>query len=133
MYEPLKLVENEKRDDERTWFAVDPDIAYPATIKRIQEAIAEGKIPQELVENFAAEEIDPRGVARRYLGEVNAMPSDGWALAVRPRESVQRSSDLALRARALEWVRLWLTQALHVAVDGGPMGIHILRREAWKI
>ena len=133
-YDILSLVKIEKRDDPdgRTWYAVDPDIVYPATIKRIQAVLKSSEIPQELVDPASPIEVDPRGVARLYLSDASRVPADAWKLALIPRgEFDQDSPALGDRAFALEVARRWFTQALHVQTggNGSGMGIHILAKD----
>lgn len=131
MYEIMSMVEQEKRaDPAQAWFAVHPAVVYPKTIERIQEVLANGGLPQELVENHAPEEVDPRGVARLYLSDARKVPAEGWGLALRDRSEFNYQDDpekLDARAQALEVARRWFTQALHTANDGKPIGVHILR------
>ncbi len=137
-YDILSLVSIEERDDpERVvWYGVDPDIIYPATVKRIREVLASGEIPQELVDPSSPLEVDPRGVARLYLSDASRVPADAWQLALTPRgEFDEESPALSDRAFALEVARRWFTQALHVMAGGNGtgMGIHILKDERYRL
>jgi hypothetical protein len=137
MYDIMSLVTREERPGQGiAWYAVSPEEAYPATIARIREVLVSGEIPQELVEDYAALDVDPRGVARQYLGEARAVPEAGWKLALQERQGfddTRQEMELAARRQALETARRWFTQALHVATGGAAMGVHILRDVRFRL
>lgn len=133
-YKILSLATPEKRDDDKgyNWYAVDPAVVYPETVKRILDVLQSGELPQELVDDKAPVEIDPRSVARQYLAEARSMPEKAWEWSLTDRTEFKDPEQITARAAALELARRWFTQALHVAV-GGSLGVHILKDERFKL
>ncbi len=128
-----KLAEPEKRADETyKWFAVEPAVIYPRTIARIQECLKTGELPQELVQPAVDVGPDPRSVAFDYLSRARAIPYEAWAFATVSKERTPLDKQ-KMRAEALNIARLWYTQALHVANDMQPIGLHIKSDPDYKM
>lgn len=133
MFDALMLTTREERGDGYETYAVLPSVMYPATIERILSLLDGGELPQELVENHAAVEVDPRGVARLYLADARAIPAQAWKWALQKREQFTAGGEIQARAMALEVARRWFTQALHVQRAGKAIRVHILRDEAYRL
>lgn len=137
-YDILTLVEREERANDQgyQWYTIDPDVVYPATVVRMRAAIDGGEIaPAELVDPRTPPEIDPRGVARRYMAEAKGLPEDAWGVVLMTREQAFEHLDgerRKLRVKALDLARRWITQALHVAA-GVSIGIHVLKDERYRV
>ena len=137
---PLDMVvEKPISEDGRRSFDLDPDLCWPVILDRIQEMIPTNDLPIELYQDFSPPEVDPRAVARDYQSRARSLPFQAWELArlarddprfLGPPDKVQPL--LSMRKAALEMVRLWFTQALHVAIDGAPLAIRIFNRPAWR-
>lgn len=115
----MDLVTREERPDANyTWYAADPDVVYP-------EALA------YLAEVCRGERSAPPSLAQ-YVAQAQALDLDVWALALTPRHLVA-PADVAPRAEALELARLVATELLHAANGYSPIGVHWLKREAWRL
>lgn len=135
-FDVIALVEVENRKDERNWFSADPDVFYPATIKRIKEVLHQDIYPVELADPATRPEIDMRAAGRLILNDAKNVAAEGWSNALRSKNAFEQSGyaqDLAARAFALDVARRWFTQALHVQIGGDrtPMGLHILSTEIY--
>ncbi len=116
-YDVMAYARRENRPDHFEWYAFLPSEIYPATILRILEVRRSGEIPEELIDEHS---IAPHGVAMDYMKRALAIPEDAFEL------------NGADRGAVLELARLWFTQALRVKV-GKPIGIHILKDEAYRL
>lgn len=136
VFNAMAFVEIENRKDERSWFAADPDLFYPATIKRIKEVLNKDVYPIELADPATRPEIDMRAAGRLIFTDAKNVSAKGWENALKPKGAFEQSKhaeDLVMRAFALDVARRWFTQALHVQAGGDrtPMGLHILDTEVY--
>jgi hypothetical protein len=132
-YFVLRYAKPEKRNDPQyKWYAFEPNVIYPVTVKRIQEVVASREIPGELVDSKPTPGVDPYSVAINYANWAKALPDDAWTFALKTRDSFILPQEITLRAEALNLARLWFTQALSVAV-GEAVGVHILNDERYKL
>src|SRR3989337_2387695 len=109
----LKYARVEKRPADKIyrWYAFEPHVIYPATVKRIREVLASGEIPEELVDNQAMPGVDPRSVAMAYASSAKQIPGSAWGDALVDRGDFEDPLQIALRADALTLARRWVTQA----------------------
>jgi len=130
----LKYAKVEKRPADRVykWYAFEPGVIYPATVKRIREVIDSGEIPEELIDNRAMPGVDPRSVAMAYASQAKQLPNAFWEYALQDRGDFEDPIVIAIRAEALTLARRWFTQALSVAV-GQAVGVHILKDERYRL
>lgn len=114
----MDYVEREDRNDpERDWYQLDPDVVYPIAL-------------DELVKLVKGEVETPPYLAR-HVTAAKRLPADAFDLA---RVSFgkfppERRLD---RALALEGARFIFTGLLREQ-NGGPIGVHILKRENWRL
>lgn len=133
MYDALKMATAVGEQGGYQVFEIAPADLYPATVGRIQEAIAGGELPAELIDHNPADpRIAPAQGAMQYMAEAQAIPNRAWSLADVPRDQITKQADVALRAQALEMARRWFTRALQLAA-GGPIGLHILKDEDYRL
>jgi len=113
----LKLVKEEKREDgdNRQWLAVDPAVVYPAMLDYFTRALKDPTVAASIPGQYR-----PRVVSL----SMGAITMAGQKTKPDTREG---------RAQVLDLARLVFTELLHVAIEHKPMGIHILKNEAWKL
>lgn len=124
----------------RKWFAVDPDRMFPAVIGLIR-AGAKPTDRSGLVDGELVRDED----AAKYLRDLARVSHATQALDDALLPLVERAEGdplppaetldaprRAARAAVLETARLWFTNELQRAV-GGPIGVHILKRERWRL
>jgi len=100
-----------------TRFEVRPGKIYPAALVDLRNAVESGR------------SVD--GALLIYYNGAKRMPAEAWELALVPRGQVDES-DVATRAVALELTRGWFTELLHRSING-PMELHILKDENWRL
>lgn len=116
----LDFVTLEERDDPNaTWYAVDPDVVYPAALEYAQSLLEDGaSVPMYLQQHVA-------GLRAADLSD------SAWDNALEPSEGLtaKRRED---RATVLEAARLIFTALLREQ-SGGPVGVHILANDRWRL
>lgn len=128
----------------RTWYDIDPDLMYPAVIQYL------GDSQQELIELNKQSEaqlvtlaLDGNKAAhfvlkaRQTISLLHQVGIEDWYLAICPRSDFEDGTGAAnasaqRRGIALEVARLFFTEALHQATKG-PIGVHILKAEHWRL
>jgi hypothetical protein len=118
MLQVMNLVAEEKREGDAakgydTWYALDPAKVYPEVLKFMEEALKDPEVMKT---------INPL-----YQGQLASLSLDKLETA---KSGKQGDPD---RAQALDLARLIFTDMLHQANGGKPMGVHILKNEAWKL
>ena len=106
-------------ENTRQWFVVEPAQLYPAAVADLIEVVEAGRQPSH-----------PALIAPYH--QARALGAGGLKTALVPRHKCP-PDDLALRAEALEVARLWFTEKLHQAIDNAPMGLHIVKDEAYRL
>lgn len=133
MFDAKNLATHTGESGDYVTYEIAPADLYPATVARIQEALADGGVPEELIDPAPIDpRIAPAQAAQAYMSQAAAIPADGWRLALLPRSEVTKQANINLRAQALELARRWYTRALHMAV-GAPLGLHILLDEDYRL
>ncbi len=127
-YDVMQYAAPEDRSDERAWFSFTPDQIYPYTLRRII-AVRLGAAPDELIDPASAV---PNGVALSYLAMAKEISEQALYAAMVPKSDC-RPWVIDERAKALNLARLWFTQALHVRMHGTPIGVHILKDDAYRL
>lgn len=117
VFEIAKVEERPGAD--RAWFVIDPSVMYPAVLRHIAQVTTRppeplGVLFDQQVQQFPVNALCGLGLVPFSAG-VEGDP------AVRQ-----------MRGAALEIGRLWFTELLQVAV-GGPVGLHILKNEDWRL
>lgn len=108
----------ERPEADRAWFALNPGELYPATLGHVRQVL-EGPRPAE-----------PLG---QLYDRARALPVEILtAVAETPSKAAYSNALVLQRAEALEVARLWFTEMLQQAV-GGPIGVHILKDERFKL
>ncbi len=128
-YDVMQYAIPEDRSDERyTWFGFVPDQIYPYTLRRIITVRA-GAAPDELIDPHSSV---PNGVALSYLAMAKEISEQALYAAMIPKGDCQPWV-IEERAKALNLARLWFTQALHVRMNGTPIGVHIWKDDAYRL
>ena len=114
------MVEREERPWDKSgmdWFQVDPDVVYPVALTMVQRMVA-------------GEEPTP-SYCTRHITDAKRLAPDAFELAAQPLTGcpMERRAD---RAGAIEAARL-VFSALLREQNGGPIGVHIIRRDRWKL
>lgn len=121
MLNVLAIAKPEPRENEtRPWFVVEPGELYPAALAHVALVVKNGARPP-----------DPLGL---LFDQARQLPTNALTeLALIPFSEVGNSQKTrTARATALEIARLWFTELLQTTV-GGPIGLHILKNEDWKL
>ena len=116
----MKLVTEEKREGDAAkgypvWYALDPATVYPAAINLMGEALRDPKAMET--------------IPKMYQGELKTITQQQLDLASKPADPGTRHS----RAATLDLARRIFTELLHEAAGHKPMGVHIIKNEAWKL
>jgi hypothetical protein len=130
-FDALALVSKEDRDNviNRDYYEVVPKKVYPATIKEITRRLALEEPPARFVQ--AGGEIRDNPLRDLFI-RAGALPPQAWDHALAARENFPPRAREA-RAEALEIARLWFTEVLHQQIDYAPLGVHILKDEAFRL
>lgn len=119
----LSLVEREDRQDpDWLWFQADPNEIYPHALAWLRCRDQLKGLPQNLTRRLFTLPLDQIAVA--YI------PRDRFDRSDRPHNIVM--AELAVRAEFLECARLVFTELLHQQI-GRPIGLHLIRRPAWRL
>lgn len=128
-FDPLEYVTPEDRADERgyVWYAADPGEFYPAILSLIHDTVVNQRRPLPVPRYNSDGDliaVDPNPLQNNYDRAVQ-LPLSVWT-------QVQGLAEGdPLRVAVLEEGRLWFTELLHQKVNA-PMGLHILKNDAWK-
>lgn len=135
-YDVLKLAKKLDRSDAgATWYEVKPAKVYPATVKRILEVMKEGILPKELLDYSPSRDpmVSPGAGAMMYVRDARQINPEAWGWALKPREEFTKAEEIGSRALALELARRWFTRALHMTMEGEPIGIRITEDEKYRL
>lgn len=118
----LELVTREERenDDGYDWYSADPDVMYPAAIKYAHSLLVDGAdVPMYL---------------RQHVEKLRSagMPAAAWEAAEAGDVDLLSPQRRAQRAEILEAARLIFTARLREQADG-PIGLHILKSDGWRL
>lgn len=126
--------------DVRTWYEVDTDGVYPAAVKWLKANGAalimwSTKPEAEVaIEAFKGNSVAKFALlCRAYANQtlIN-VPIDGWELALLHVNDVSEA-ELPIRELALEAARLFVTEIIHQAIEGKPMGVHFSKSEWFRL
>jgi len=135
IYNPYDLCEKSENQEPEaemgTRFEIEPSVMYPATIDRIVDVLAFGKVPLELMDLHAVFGVNPLAAAEQLITRARKVPAWSWQDALAPKDEVGPGPRIADRAEALEIARLWFTQAMQV--KEGKVILHILRDERFRL
>lgn len=130
-FRAMELVEIELRpNDPVIWYRIWPGRLYPAMAAEVQRVLEAGEAGR------------PTGALVTLWEAARSLPREAWGLALNEKRFCA-VPEVALRAQALELLRLWFTEMLqreHAGIphpaEGeamAPLGLHILRDEAWRL
>lgn len=133
-FSALALVERDAEAEARhadgaTWYQLEPGRVYPAILRHIEEALDR-------------EAVAPDGALAPLWSAAGRLPREAWQWARIPKHKCP-AEYAPFRAQALEIARLWFTELLHREHSGiphpregealRPLGVHLLRDEAWRL
>jgi hypothetical protein len=132
--------ERNQREGERNWYTTNPNALYPAAIEYIQDQLDKERYGDGVIRS-------------QYYPTAAALPAKAWSLAMIPRDEVTETTEVELRAQALELARVWFTELLHRALRWkaagveseaiwgseppaaaqAPLGLRIKKDDAWRL
>lgn len=109
----------ERQESDVDWYAADPDVMYPAALDYAQSLMApDSSVPMYVQQHVA-----------KLRGD--SLPESAWDAARGPSDELT-ARQREHRAAALEGARLIFTAMLREQ-NGGPIGLHILKSDRWRL